>query len=228
MSNQQTLLELQAISRLLHNLLIDYPTQESIEYLIEHQIAQQWPDLTSNQHNKTGKLLLEAYLASWTPEQLNQTKLDYGQLYFGPGEPKAMPWGSVYLGEQGILNDDSTIKLMDFYKQQGVSFELKHQQPVDHIALFYAVIDQLLEVLLTPQTQSGSENDSENDSHAAERTLCILLQQHLLTWSGRCHELAQQHAQTDFYRAIAMLATDFEQVLASALNVVPVSQRLFR
>ncbi|NKF52740.1 molecular chaperone TorD [Shewanella sp. WXL01] len=222
----EQLQELQAVARILHNVLIDYPSEQSVNYFVKHNLAQQWPNFhDENPANTTdcdqGKLLLQKYLTNWHADKITDLKLDYGQLYFGPGEPKAMPWGSVYLGEQGILNDDSTIALMDFYKQQGVSFELKHQQPVDHIALFYAVIDQLIEMMLT----AVADNE---DSNGTQRTLCILLQQHLLTWSGRCHELAQQHAQTDFYRAIAMLAADFEQALANTLKVIPVTQRLFR
>ena len=210
-------LELQAISRLLHNVLLNYPSEDSIQYFIDNKLNLTWPALQGSEVNKQGKSLLNQFLLQWHPEKINDIKLDYGQLYFGPGEPKAMPWGSVYLCDQQQVNDESTLKLMDFYKQKNISFELEYNQPQDHIALFYAVIDQLLELHLA---------EPEN-AHVSE-TLIILLQQHMLPWSGRCHELAIKHAETDFYKGIALLASDFENVLAKTLNIIPMPMRLFR
>ena len=219
MTNKTTdiYLELHAIARLLHNVFLDYPTVESIQYFNDNQLDQSWPILISSEANTQGKILLNKFLSTWLAEQVNDIKLDYGQLYFGPGEPSAMPWGSVYLGEQQILNDQSTIQLINFYKKVGIKFELKYNQPLDHIALFYSAIDLLLQQLL-----------DEPNNTLAKDTLIILLQQHMLPWSGRCHELAIKHAQTDFYRAIALLAQDFESVLAHTMNVVPMPMRLFR
>ncbi|MGI2142535.1 TorD/DmsD family molecular chaperone [Shewanella baltica] len=219
MTNKTTdiYLELHAIARLLHNVFLDYPTVDSIQYFDNNQLDQSWPTLINSEHNIQGKILLNKFLSTWQPERINDIKLDYGQLYFGPGEPSAMPWGSVYLGEQQILNDQSTIQLINFYKKVGIKFELKYNQPLDHIALFYSAIDLLLQQLL-----------DEPNNTLAKDTLIILLQQHMLPWSGRCHELAIKHAQTDFYRAIALLAQDFESVLAHTINVVPMPMRLFR
>ncbi|MBO1897311.1 molecular chaperone TorD family protein [Shewanella sp. BF02_Schw] len=210
-------LELHAIARLLHNVFLDYPTVDSIQYFNDNQLDKNWPVLIGSEANQKGKVLLSQFISQWQPDQINEVKLDYGQLYFGPGEPNAMPWGSVYLGEQQILNDQSTIQLMSFYKKFGISFDLKYNQPIDHISLFYSVIDQLLQQLL-----------DEPNNKLAKEALIILLQQHMLPWSGRCHELAIEYAQTDFYKAIALLSQDFESVLASTMNVVPMPMRLFR
>ncbi|MDO6620950.1 molecular chaperone [Shewanella sp. 6_MG-2023] len=209
--------ELQAIARILHNSLLDYPSEQSIQQLVDDQLGIEWPELNHSEQNKLGKTLLSQFSSQWEISQLNEVKLDYGQLFFGPGTPKAMPWGSVYLGEQNIINDQSTVELMRFYKQFGISFDLKHNQPVDHIALFYAVIDQLLQQLI-----------DEPDNKPAKEALMVLLQQHMLPWSGRCHELAIKHAETDFYKGIALLASDFENVLAKTLNIIPMPMRLFR
>ncbi|MCC4833807.1 molecular chaperone TorD family protein [Shewanella sp. 10N.7] len=216
-TNDEVYLELQAIARLLHNVLLDYPTEHSIQYFVSNQLNLIWPTLQNSEANKQGKSLLNQFFSQWHSDKINNVKLDYGQLYFGPGEPKAMPWGSTYLGEQQILNDESTISLMNFYKQLGISFELKFNQPVDHIALFYAVIDQLLQQLI-----------DEPDNKLAKEALIVLLQQHMLPWSGRCHELARNHAKTDFYKGIALLAGDFDNVLTKTLNIIPMPMRLFR
>ncbi|WP_394202560.1 molecular chaperone [Shewanella waksmanii] len=211
------LLALQAIARVLHNTLLSYPSEASIQAFVDDGLAQTWPQLGNSPINQQGRQLLADFINQWSVEQLNDLKLDYGQLFFGPGEPTAMPWGSVYLCEQQLLNDDSTVALMAFYKEHQISFNLEYNQPLDHIALIYAVIDQLLGQL--------AENPEDK---AILEPLVILLQQHLLPWSGRCLTLAIEHAQSDFYKAIAMLAKDFEAQLASHLQVVPMPMRLFR
>ncbi|ASJ95304.1 TorD/DmsD family molecular chaperone [Shewanella marisflavi] len=211
--------ELQAISRVLHHSFIDYPTKDTITFFIENDIAQSWPTFTHSTQNKQGKQLLTEYISQWDDTKLIELKLDYGQLFFGPGEPKAMPWGSVYLGEQGIINDDSTIQLMNFYQKIQVSFNVKDNQPVDHIALFYAVIDQLIEQML--------DGDNKNANEAKD-ALFVILQHHLLPWSNRCLTLAESNACTNFYKGLALLAQDFETQLSQILNIVPIQTRLFR
>ncbi|WP_108944167.1 TorD/DmsD family molecular chaperone [Shewanella halifaxensis] len=214
--SKDRLLELQAIARLLHNTLLSYPTLESVNYFIEHDIAKQWPSMGKASAD-TAKLLLYSYLSQWGNEQINELKLDYGQLFFGPAEPKAIPWGSVYLCEQQLINDESTVALMQLYKQYGITFTLEYNQPIDHIALFYGVIAELLGLLI---------DKPENKQTSA--VLIIILQQHLLPWSSRCLTLANQHAVTDFYKSIALLALDFESKLIESFNVIPMSKHLFK
>ncbi|QDO82106.1 molecular chaperone TorD family protein [Shewanella psychropiezotolerans] len=209
--------DLQAIARVLHNVLLDYPCEVSIDGFAENELGDTWPSLTNSAENQQGKVLLDSFLAKWNSEQINELKLDYGQLFFGPGEPTAMPWGSVYLGEEQLLNDKSTVALMAFYKHNGISFDLAQNQPLDHIGLFYAVLDQLLGQLV-----------ADSNNKAVYETMVILMQQHMLLWSGRCLELALEHAETDYYQAIALLALDFQSVLSTELNIIPVSARLFK
>ncbi|MEC4728737.1 molecular chaperone TorD family protein [Shewanella sp. D64] len=209
--------ELQGIARVLHNVFLSYPSEEMIHTFVEDRLDESWPQLAGSENNRQGKVLLQAFFSQWKPEQLTELKLDYGQLFFGPGEPTAMPWGSVYVGEQQLLNDKSTLELMAFYKQHEISFKLDYHQPLDHIGLFYGVIDQLLGMLLL-----------EPENQQAKETLVVLLQRHMLPWSGRCLQLAKTHATTDFYKGIALLAEDFEAVLSNQFKLVPMSMRLFR
>ncbi|MGS0724577.1 TorD/DmsD family molecular chaperone [Shewanella sp. 0m-11] len=216
-ATKEHLQQLQAIALILHNTLLSYPSEQSIQYFIDNQIAESWPVFNSTIEQQQGQLLLKRYCLQWKIEQINDVKLDYGQLFFGPGEPKAMPWGSVYLSEQQLINDESTVQLMQFYKQYQVTFALGYNQPVDHIALFYGVIAELLTQLINTE-----------DNNLTTEVLLVLLQQHLLPWSGRCLTLAIEHSETDFYKGIALLALDFETQLIKAVNVVPMTKRLFK
>ncbi|MDX1281035.1 molecular chaperone TorD family protein [Shewanella colwelliana] len=214
---EHELIEYQGIARILHNVLFNDPTPELIQKFIEHNVAQSWPEFTGSAQESSGRELLSNYLGQWTNKQQQSLKLDYAQLFYGPGEPNAVPWGSVYLSERQLLNDKTTLALKAFYQEQGISFELDTNQPVDHIGLIFAVLDQML-------TQWAKTEDSE----AIERSCMILLQQHLLPWSGRCLELMTEHAKTDFYRGIAQLTQAFLAGLIQRLNLVPMTVRLYR
>ncbi|MCL1058439.1 molecular chaperone TorD family protein [Shewanella gelidimarina] len=214
---ENEILEYQGIARILHNVLFNDPTPELIQGFIGHGVAQSWPEFTSSAEEKSGRELLSNYLGQWTVDKQQTLKLDYAQLFYGPGEPNAVPWGSVYLSERQLLNDKSTMALMAFYQEQGISFELDSNQPVDHIGLFFAVLDQMF-------TQWAQTEDSES----LERSCMILLQQHLLPWSGRCLELMTEHATTDFYRGIALLTQAYLEGLIQRLNLVPMTARLYR
>ncbi|WP_394230284.1 TorD/DmsD family molecular chaperone [Shewanella colwelliana] len=214
---EHELIEYQGIARILHNVLFNDPTPELIQKFIEHNVAQSWPEFTGSAQESSGRELLSNYLGQWTNKQQQSLKLDYAQLFYGPGEPNAVPWGSVYMSERQLLNDKTTLALKAFYQEQGISFELDTNQPVDHIGLIFAVLDQML-------TQWAKTEDSE----AIERSCMILLQQHLLPWSGRCLELMTEHAKTDFYRGIAQLTQAFLAGLIQRLNLVPMTARLYR
>ncbi|GIU23410.1 molecular chaperone [Shewanella sp. MBTL60-007] len=217
--------EYQGVARILHHCLIRYPEADFINGLKECDVAGSWPEFGGREQNSTGRQLLGDFLKQWSSEEsaedaekaLITLKLDYGQLFFGPGEPTAVPQGSVYLCEEQLINDRTTVELMDFYRAHGVELQLDYKQPIDHIGLFFAVLDQTFGRL-----------QSESDNQALIRFTQVLLQQHLLPWAMRCCQLANEHAKTDFYRGFALLTTDFLLQLQQDFQVLPVDKRLFR
>lgn len=209
--------ELQGIARILQHCLAAYPETELVNALIDNQVAQSWPEFNNTQENSEGRMALVAYLAQWHSNQLIELKLDYGQLFYGPGDPKAAPWGSVYLGEQQILNDDSTIALMDFYAANQIQVERPQNQPVDHLSLVFAVLDSILGEL--------AENP---DNQQLKQLTNVLLQQHVMTWAPRCLTLAISHAETDLYRGLALLALDYLNQLSHVFAVIPKTVKLYR
>ncbi|MCG9730867.1 molecular chaperone TorD family protein [Shewanella sp. Isolate13] len=217
--------EYQGVARILHHCLIRYPEADFINGLKECDVAGSWPEFGGREQNSAGRRMLGDFLQQWSSEAgaadaekaLITLKLDYGQLFFGPGEPTAVPQGSVYLCEEQLINDRTTVELMDFYRAHGVELQLDYKQPIDHIGLFFAVLDQTFGRL-----------QSETDNQALIRFTQVLLQQHLLPWAMRCCQLANEHAKTDFYRGFALLTTDFLLQLQQDFQVLPVDKRLFR
>ncbi len=211
---RDTYLEYQGVARILHNVLFFDPSIDLIGSFIAHKSIDSWPDYS--QDESKAKQSINNYLKHWSPEQSLSLKLDYGQLFYGPGDPSAAPWGSVYLSEKQLLNGESTQSLMTFYRERGITFELDSNQPIDHLGLFFAVLDQIFGQL------------SEEDNSELTGTCIILLQQHLLPWSDRCLELMHHHAESDFYRGIAELTKCYLDELTKSLQIVPIQAQLFR
>lgn len=213
--------EYQGLARILHHCLIRHPEAELVQGLKDCDVAGSWPTFANRDQNSTGREALAAFLAQCPTDtheaELIELKLDYGQLFFGPGEPNAVPQGSVYLSEEQLLNDRSTMALMDFYQANGVKVDVDYPQPLDHIGLFFAVLDQTFGRL-----------QLETDNQALVRFTQVLLQQHLLPWAHRCFELAQLHSSSDFYRGIALLASDFLLQMQQDFQLLPKETRLYR
>lgn len=215
----------QGLARILHHSLIRYPEADFVQGLKDCDVAGSWPEFGHRQENSNGRKVLGAFLHQWSSDidtrlldkAVITLKLDYGQLFFGPGEPKAVPQGSVYLCEEQLINDRTTVELMDFYRVNGVELQLDFKQPMDHIGLFFAVLDQTFGRL-----------HCEVDNQALVRFIQVLLQQHMLPWAFRCLALSNEHATTDFYRGIALLATDFLMQLQQDFQLVPKDVRLYR
>ena len=213
--------EYQGLARILHHCLIRHPEAELVQGLKDCDVAGSWPTFANREQNSAGREALAAFLAQWPADtheaELIELKLDYGQLFFGPDEPNAVPQGSVYLSEEQLLNDRSTMALMDFYQANGVKVDVDYPQPLDHVGLFFAVLDQTFGRL-----------QLETDNQALIRFTQVLLQQHLLPWAPRCFELAQHHANSDFYRGIALLGCDFLLQMQQDFQLLPKETRLYR
>lgn len=208
-----------AMAKVLHNILYSYPSMSLINDFKRSELATRWPELEFAAREKLGKETLDKYLTQWRSNeaQLIELKLDYGQLFFGPGDPKAAPWGSIYTSEGQLLNEASTQRLISFYKTHKIELSLSGNEPVDHIGLILAVLQYLL-----------SELAENPDDKIKTRVCIILLQQHLLPWADRCLELAERHAETDFYRGIAVLGRLFFDHLGQKLDIIPKIVKLYR
>lgn len=69
-------------------------------------------------------------LANCTQDQLS---VDHAALFVGPFELIAAPYGSVYTEKHRQVMGDSTIEVLKFYEEVGLSVDTK--EPPDHIAI---------------------------------------------------------------------------------------------
>lgn len=145
--------------------------------------------------------LRQAFLTS----RLHRLQVDHAQLFVGPFQLSAPPFGSVYLETQPTLMGDSTKNVKELYKEAGLEMGPEFNNPPDHIS---AELEFLAYLLLLRNTV-----DSENEDQERVAGLCrYFLQQHLGAWIGPFTSLVEKGAGTDFYKSLARMSRQLVQL----------------
>lgn len=109
------------------------------------------------------------------------------RLFIGPYALPAPPWGSVWLDRESVLFGDSTLALRQWMRENHIVFEMRQNEPEDHIGTLLMLAAWLAE----------SGRDAECDQ---------LLAWHVLPWSTRFLTVFSENAGHPFYRALGQLA----------------------
>ncbi len=216
--NKETLLHYQAIANILHHIISVDPNTETLEQFKQDELAVQWPRLADNVTEENGIALLSEYLKDWqgTEEETLHLRRDFTRLFCGPGKPLAGPWGSIYLCEGDLLNDDSTKALQQFYNQHNIKLDLSINEPVDHLGMMFAVLAHLLGLL------------AENDADAyQQQVISELLRTHMLPFAYRVLNLMQENALTAYFEGMGILGCELLKQLSLQFNIIPVSRKLY-
>ena len=69
----------------------------------------------------------------------------YQNLFIGPNELLAPPWGSVYLDPECVIFGIQLLALRDFLKRHQIAFQAQQDEPEDHIGLMLMLAAYLAE-----------------------------------------------------------------------------------
>lgn len=139
--------------------------------------------------------------------------LDYTRLFLGPMEILAKPYGSVWLDSENKLMGDSTLALLDLYREAEFEMDDEFKDLPDHIAVELEFLYQLI----------FRENEARLSGDSARLVTTLgfkqrFLTQHLGAWVSQFANVAQKRAQCEFYRALAGLTVDFVAREAACVN----------
>jgi TorA maturation chaperone TorD len=130
---------------------------------------------------------------------LKALESDYQQLFIGPQDLSAAPWGSVYLHPNKEMFDDSTVEVDNFYRRHGLLLDTGMNEPADHIGLMFAFLAWLFSRDLDARYHHPSSKTWQN-------VMGEFVGHYLLPWSGHFLALMEKNASTAFYQQIAVLA----------------------
>jgi TorA maturation chaperone TorD len=138
--------------------------------------------------------------AQFSEEGLEVLLLDYTRLFLGPTNVLAQPYESVWLTGEQTLMQDTSMAVLDLYKEGGFEIDEEFRELPDHIAAEL----EFLYLLLFRQAQARRDNDSQ----ALSRVVALqrrFLDQHLARWVEPLVAAMSAGARTAFYRELAAL-----------------------
>lgn len=143
---------------------------------------------------------LQNNLQAGSVAQYDILNIDHTRLLVGPGSPLAPPWESFYFNSQGLLFQEQTTQVREWFRRFGLESEKIHQEPDDHIGLESSFLGHLAARALSSVERSEPEEtkriiDAQHD----------FLVQHPFRWVPRWCSLMLEHARTDFYAGVALL-----------------------
>jgi TorA maturation chaperone TorD len=144
--------------------------------------------------------LADAFSAS----RLEELLVDYARLFLGPVKALAQPYGSVWLETDGGLMQGSTVSVAALYAEGGFEIADEFRDLPDHVAAEL----EFLYLLLFKLAQARMSGDAAVAS-TVDALRRRFLEGHLGVWIGRFGAAVTAGAQTDFYRALAVLTERF-------------------
>ena len=131
-------------------------------------------------------------------------QVDFSRLFIGPYNLLAPPYGSVYLEEENKIMGESTIDVIEKYQTAGVEISDNFGEAPDHISAELEFMSFLIfkeietfqsETEITPQELLFQQNE--------------FLQRHLGNWVKDLSDKMEQHAESNFYRSLAVATSIF-------------------
>ena len=170
-----------------------YPPDESLSGTImdlDKKLGQA-DTKTRQKMNWSGKKILKA-------ESIEELKVEHARLFIGPYSLLAPPYGSVYLESERKIMGNSTMDVVNRYRQSGLIVAENFKDAPDHIAAEL----EFMHFLIFKAMEAANQGDV-NGIVTGLLNQQSFLEQHLGAW---VHEFAGnvvENAKTPFYRNIA-------------------------
>ena len=188
----------------LGKLLYSAPNRDWLEELIHSGIFAEAPFGGSQPLVQRGFEMMQAWCEqnrqNLTDDHYADLQEDYLRLFIGLDKVLAPVWESVYFNEEHLVFQEQTYQVRVWYRRFGAEIENFRKEPDDHIGLELIFVAFL--------AQRALENLQRKDEQAFEEDLRAqrnFLDEHLLRFAPNWFDLVEQHAATDFYRALGHL-----------------------
>lgn len=142
-------------------------------------------------------------------EQAQDLLLDYTRLFLGPNQIIAKPYGSVWLEGPDKLMGESTVQVLELYREGGFEMDEEFRELPDHIA---AELEFLY--LLIYRENEAHRNGKPEALEAKAALRKRFLDEHLGRWVGSFTAAVRTGAQCVFYRLLAELTERFVRMEA--------------
>lgn len=137
------------------------------------------------------------------PDYIEHLRDEYTRLFVGPMEMDAPPWESIYLGEEGMLFQESTLKVRECYRRFGLLPEEYPRVADDSLALELGFMAELAR-----RSAAVFESGDTDTLELTLRGARDFLTEHLLLWVPKLAERLDK-AGGRFYPRLAHILDRF-------------------
>ena len=130
--------------------------------------------------------------------------IDYSRLFLGPNNTLAQPYGSVWLDKEKKLMQDSTVQVLELYKEGGFELSEDFRELPDHIAAEL----EFLYLLIYRESEALAKAEGTR-AEAVRQLRQRFLNDHLGRWIEPFTLAIEAGAQTQFYGRVANLTRVF-------------------
>ncbi len=145
--------------------------------------------------------LMEKNIGKYSDEDLT---VEYTRLFLGPFEIKAPPYGSLYLDGERRVMGDSTMEVVRFYEDAGLSGSKECRDLPDHIAVEL----EFMSYLLYQEAEALEKSDFVTALEMIKKQE-IFLDRFLGSWIVPFCERIKEATENGFYAALADCASTF-------------------
>ncbi len=144
---------------------------------------------------------MEENIRKYSDEDL---AVEYARLFLGPFEIKAPPYGSLYLDGERKVMGDSTMEVIRFYEDAGLSGNKDCMDLPDHIAVEL----EFMSYLIYRETEALEKSDFATAIEMIKKQERFL-DQFLGRWIREFCEKIKESTDNGFYSALADCASSF-------------------
>jgi len=134
---------------------------------------------------------------------LEQLAIEFTRLFLGPGK-HVSPHESVQIGQNGILNDATTVQVSRFIEVAGYQFKTDSKRYPDHICSEF----EFMEALISKQAEALADGDLE-ETETSQMLQDEFIQRHLVHWVPQFCDEIEQSAKLPLYKAVGRAVSAF-------------------
>lgn len=147
---------------------------------------------------------------------IEELLLDYTRLFLGPVQILAKPYGSVWLEENKTLMGESTMAVLELYREADFDMDEEFRELPDHVAVELEFLYLLI----------FRENEARMSGDRARLGAMLDLQKrfldrHLGRWIPKFTAAVGESAQCGFYRQLADLTESFVRKQCASMPILP-------
>lgn len=129
---------------------------------------------------------------------------DYCDLFLKSDKNAALPYVSMYIGKQGLLNDVPAQEMAALMSKHGIAVSESLNEPADHIAIELDFLGNLI----------IRSNELEQEKHLDDALIEqeSFIQTHILSWIPQFSAKCDQYDEFGFYASVAQVLVAFCQL----------------